>query len=45
LDLLNKIDEETHKVEDNEDNNIEGEDVSDKTKQMVGINEIYKYKK
>ena len=24
LDLLNKIDEETHKVEDNEDNNIEG---------------------
>ena len=35
LDLLNKIDEETHKVEDNEDNNIEGEDVSEEIKNMV----------
>ena len=35
LDLLNKIDEETHKVEYNEDNNIEGEDVSEEIKNMV----------
>ena len=35
LDLLNKSAEETHKIEDNEDNNLDGEDISEEIKSMV----------